>query len=325
MILLLVPASAISQTYDTLPTLVVALDGPLYLSADQDGHAVVYGMVRNDSTNSYVGNVQVVAKFYDSYNQVVISNGTTHLEVIPPGASSPFTIRTISPQPGITMVTASLLFFESANPKSQGLTIHTHDVSPLGITLRDTAGTPHTNPHVYVIYHDHFEPPRILEIHTFAIHDIPQYGHANVTVANPPPAGAGGYMIFAQSDVFSAGAAGGPLPPSTYDISPGAFINDTWVSDMDGVRTNVVSANHTVTIHASIHTDDDADYTLYVQVTRIGEAAPSLLSAHTTTGNSTVVVEWTPEPGRYYAELFLWGDIGTATPQQGPLVLFRVE
>lgn len=327
-ILLMVPAYAAAQTYDTPDTLVVSLSHPIYMYVDPEGHIVITGIIQNDSTHSYVGNVQVLARLYDSTGSrlVEVAHGYTHLEVIPPKSSSPFTIRSDTADPSIKTAVASLLFFEQAGPKPPGLDVNVKtDTSPTTITLSDSAGAPHSDVQVYVAYHDAFEPPRILAIHSYHVGDIEQYGSSDAVELYGPPPGARGYMVFSQSGVFSTDVTKVRLPTiSPIPTGPSAFIQDAWIANDTGHRTNNLHVNRTATMNVSVYGPEPLTSHLYMHIKQIGNDIPVFLNNTQITPNGTVSIPWTPDTvGSHYAELFLWSDL--TMPQSGPLILFRVE
>lgn len=327
-IILAVPVYATAQTYDTPDTLVVSLSHPIYMKVDPEGHIVITGVIHNDSPHSYVGNVQVLARLYDSTGTrlVEVTHGNTHLEVIPPKSYSPFTIRSNTSDPSIQSAVASLLFFEQANPKPLGLDVNIQtDTTPTTVTLSDSAGAPHTDTQIYVAYHDAFEPPRILAIHAYDIGDIAQYGFSDAVDLYGPPPGARGYMIFAQSDVFSADMVKTRLPVIPPILAgPTAFIQDTWIANDTNHRTNSLHVNQTSTINVSVYGTEPLASHLYMHIKQIGNDIPVFLNNTQITPNGTVSIPWVPQTtGPHYAEIFLWSD--TTAPQSGPLILFGVE
>ena len=326
--MLVVPVYAAAQTYDTPDTLVVSLSHPIYMHIDPEGHIIITGIIQNDSTHSYVGNVQVLARLYDSTGSrlVEVARGYTHLEVIPPKSSSPFTIRSDAADPSIKTAVASLLFFEQASPKPPGLDVHVQtDTWPATVTLSDSAGAPHSDVQIYVAYHDAFEPPRILAIHSYTVGDIEQYGSSDTVQLYGPPPGARGYMIFAQSGVFSTDVTKVRLPMvSPIPTGPSAFIQDAWIANDTGNRTGILLVNQTAAINVSVHGTEPLMSHLYMHIKQIGNDVPVFLNNTQITPNGTVSISWTPETvGSHYAELFLWSDM--TAPQSGPLILFRVE
>ena len=338
-IMLVVPAIALAQTYDTPASLVVTISGPTYLVVDQDGYAVVTGVVHNDSEYAYVGNVQVQARFYDgSGNEPLdVAVGATHLEVIPPGSSSPFTVRSTAPDPRINEAATTLLLFDSSGPKPAGIGLEAvvGDSGGIFVTASDTAGAPHTNVTVHVAYHDAFDPPRILSISTIKMGDMPIDGTLNATAADQFPLSARGYLVFAESDVFSSKSVAGRLPaPTEAPAGPAAHVREAWISDDTGERTSTVERGQEVAFNASVVSaaaGGDGPYWLYLQVKSLGDDDyPVVVFLDRTEvsldGEVSVSIPWSaPEPGHYFAEAVLSGDLNVPVAEPGPVVLFTVE
>ena len=94
-VLILFPTTqSFSQEYtDTKPTLTVSTNSDEnYFYRDSEGHTVVVGVIENNDPLSFVTNVQVKAYFYDDFspNPLLVKEGSTILNVIPPNSSSLF-------------------------------------------------------------------------------------------------------------------------------------------------------------------------------------------------------------------------------------------
>ena len=335
-IMLVAPTLALAQTYDTPASLVVTISGPTYLKVDQDGYATVTGVVQNDSKHAYVGNVQVQARFYDGSGSepLDVAVGATHLEVIPPGSSSPFAVRSTAPDPRINDAATTLLLFDSSNPKPTGIELEAGvvDSGGLSITASDIAGAPHTNVAVHVAYHDAFDPPRILSVSTLEMGNMTIDGALNAATTDQFPLSARGFIVFAESDVFSSKSVSGRLPaPTEAPAGPAAHIREAWISDGSGERASTVERDQEITFNASVVSSaggEEGPYWLYIQVKSFGDPVVVFLDrAEVASGGEvTVSIPWsTPEPGQYFAEAFLWGDLNIPVAEPGPVVLFAVE
>ena len=322
---LLAPAAAFAQTYDTPQTLAVALEPPYYTYVDEEGYSVTTGMVRNESETSYVGNTIVMAKFYGDSSPVPLDtvSAKTLLDVIPPGSSSPYMIRSAEPDPRISVAVSTLLLFDPVGPKQLGLEMQRHADGVIRIS--DTAGAPHSNVTLHVAYHDAFEPPRILGTHTYSLGGMEIGGVLNLTSPDLYPPNTRGVMAFAESDVFSADAVSWrtetavPKPPPMP-----AHILDAWVSDHTGERILSAPAGGNLTLNCIVETPQD-DYWLYIQVTaRESGAVVFLESAPVVDGE--VSIPWMPaHAGEYIVEMFLWGEGGAPASRPSPILLFSVE
>ena len=133
-ILILFPASqSFSQEYtDTNPTLTVSTNSNTnYLYQDSEGYTVVIGVVENNDPLSFVTNVKVQAYFYDEFNSdpLEIKEGSTILDILPPSSSSPFVIRSETPNSDIVDVYTKILTFETSQTQDDSLKISISDVS----------------------------------------------------------------------------------------------------------------------------------------------------------------------------------------------------
>ena len=133
-ILILFPTSqSFSQEYtDTNPTLTVSTNSNTnYVYQDSEGYTVVIGVIENNDPLSFVTNVKVQAYFYDEFNPdpLEIKEGSTLLNVIPPSSSSPFVIRSESPNSDIVDVYTKILTFETSKILDDSLKISITDVS----------------------------------------------------------------------------------------------------------------------------------------------------------------------------------------------------
>ena len=343
-LVLVVPIAAAGQTYDTPATLVVSFSHPTYMYVDPDGYAIVTGIIQNESKHSYMGNVQVLARFYDSSGMepLYISMATALLDAIPPESSSPFVIKSAEPDPRVSWATASILLFDATDPKVDGIGLEVSasrgaDGAEVVITASDISESPHTNVRVHIAYHDAFEPPRILKVTSHEMPDIGIGGAASIAVADEIPQNVRGFIVFAESDSSTSGMASGTLPAPVESgyLGPAAYIREAWLSDADGERTVELERGQDVTINASIEYlgDDDGDhmdesYWMYLQIKRLGDpVVVSVERAEVTPRDDVVVsVPWSPsEEGQYFMEMFLWGDLNVPVAEPGPLVLFLVR
>lgn len=340
-LVLVVPMAAAGQTYDTPATLVVSFSHPTYMYVDPDGYAIVTGIIQNESKQSYMGNVQVLARFYDNSGMepLYVSMATALLDAIPPESSSPFVIKSAEPDPRISWATASILLFDATDPKIDGIDLEVSasrgaDGAEVAITASDISWSPHTNVRVHIAYHDAFDPPRILKVTSHEMPDIGIGGTASITVTDELPQNVRGFIVFAESDTSGSVMASETLPPPTeYQyLGPAAYIREAWISDADGERTVELERGQNITINASIEYqgDDymDGSYWMYLQIKRLGDpVVVSVERIEVTPGEDVMVpLAWSPsEEGQYFMEMFLWGDLNIPVAEPGPLVLFLVR
>ncbi|MDH3502573.1 MAG: hypothetical protein OEL69_08735, partial [Nitrosopumilus sp.] len=95
-------SSGFSQVTDTKPTLSVILtsDSP-YIYHDEEGYTVVVGSIKNTNPLTAVSDVKIRATFYDdiSVTPIEIVQGRPILEVIPSLGTSPYMIKSKTPNP----------------------------------------------------------------------------------------------------------------------------------------------------------------------------------------------------------------------------------
>lgn len=322
---LVVISPAMAQIYETPQTLTVTISPPSYTYVDTEGYMVTTGVVRNDSEMSYVGNVILLTKFYGETAPLplAVASGGTLLDVIPPGGSSPYVIRTSEPDPRIHWASTSMLIFDPANPKITGLSLEWSDGV---LTIRDMVGAPHSNVTIHLAYHDVFDPPRILKTSTYHIRDIDIGGSYNFTVAETYPAAVFGVMAFAESDVFSAQSISWRVPAAapTQPTLP-AHILDAWMTDMHGERTLTTHQHQNTTLNAEVLTPEGGEYWLYVQVSS-KESGGVVLLERALIDDNMVSIPWTPaDDGEYIAEMFLWGETGAPASRPGPILLLTIR
>lgn len=323
---LLAPAAAFAQTYDTPQTLAVSLEPPYYTYVDADGYSVTTGMVRNESETSYVGNVIILAKFYGDMSSVPLDtvSARTLLEVIPPGSSSPYVIRSGEPDPRISTAVSNLLLFDSVGPKHTGLDMQM-DTDGV-IRIYNVAGAPHTNVTVHVAYYDAFNPPRILGADTYSLGGTGIEGMLNLTIPDTYPPNTRGALAFAESDVFSSDMIS--WRTGTYTPAPPplpAYIRDAWVSDHAGERTLSAPVGGNLTLNGIVYTSGKDEYWLHVQVTSRSSGGVELLES-VAVGDGPAAIPWAPaHTGEYIVEMFLWGEGGVPASRPSPILLFSVE
>ncbi len=326
---LLVPTYAMAQTYDTPSSLVVVLPNPSYLYVDSDGYATVTGIVENNSDHSYIGNVQVLTRFYDNANEepLAVNVSSISLDVLPPKSSSPFVIKSPSPDFSYVWAISSLQFFDSTNPKLTGLEMNhiQYDNGIITLNVTDSIEAPHTNVRMYVAYHDTFDPPRILSVSEHNLGDL-EAGHTlSVDIQDAIPYGTGGFMIFAESDFFSSNMKSDRIPTSTTLLEPllPPHIANIWVGNVTHPVT-VLTADQEASINADVR-PGRGEYHLNFQVTREGGGIVFLGGANITSTTGIVSANYTPiESGQYVVESFVWGG-PSPVARPGPTMLFTVE
>nr|AIF15530.1 hypothetical protein [uncultured marine thaumarchaeote KM3_70_D10] len=217
-ILILFPTSqSFSQEYtDTNPTLTVSTNSNTnYVYQDSEGYTVVIGVIENNDPLSFVTNVKVQAYFYDEFNPdpLEVKEGSTILDVIPPSSSSPFVIRSETPNSEIINVYTKILTFETSKTLDDSLKISINDVSiePItnsndssytfsfsGILRNGNSQTSETS--VYLAFYDVFD--RIIQISTINIGDMNINELAPVKLNEEISSSSIGFVLFSESDKF---------------------------------------------------------------------------------------------------------------------------
>jgi hypothetical protein len=222
LILLLLPISqAYPQEYsDNTSTLTVSLTSQSpFVYQDSEGYTVVVGMVENNNPLSSVTDVQIQINFFDDYDPIPLEvvYGSPSLEVIPPHGQSSYSIRSDTPNIGITQASVSLLTFDPSEDKQKGLTVYATDVF-LDESFRfsgvlQTAGAPNSDTHVYLAFYDGFEPPRILRVVTIELGDVEPNAKVVFDFDEKIDSRSVGFLLFAESDVFSSDFIDLEIPP----------------------------------------------------------------------------------------------------------------
>ncbi len=352
-------AAQAQEYYDTPQALAVMLvQDSRYLALDEQGHAVLTGMVENRGT-SYVSNVRIWAIFYDDAASapVDVEVGYPAIEVIPPNSMVPFEIVSSEPNLGVTDASARIGGFDSAPTKEPLLSVEVESIEPYAsgqdvrMAIRgDVYNGPAPSEYaaVHVAYHDAFEPPRTLGIDTITVGPMLRYESAQFEADFVAPPGTERISIHAETDIYhlagqqSARYVAVDLPPP-YPVLPPNIVTISGVSLRDGVGTILSSAQAGQTVYIRADTSvlpiahegeqgAEIPYTFYVQVREASPDAPvefiGKYDGRFVVGQNvqTQSVDWIPEnPGLYVAETFVWdrGDVPLA--ERGPYMLILVE
>ncbi len=346
LILLLIPVShAYSQEYsDNASTLTVSLNSSSqYVYQDAEGYTVVVGMIENNDSLSSVTNVQIQVNFFDDYDpsplEVVL--GSTALEMISSNGQSPYSIRSETPNSGITQASVSLLGFDSSEEKQNGLTVYSTDVflnnsfSFSGIL--ETAGAPNSDVLVHLAFYDGFEPPRILRVATIDLGDVAPNSEITFDFDGKIDSRSVGFFLFAESDIFRSDFIDIEIPPSQISTKM-VTISDVSIDDSDGnvlselkVGSQVNIKSKTMIEFSADQLTDETAYTYYVQVKESGkvpyvEYIGKSDGRFIGTGQETQTIDWIPEKaGLYFIETFVWDRSNVPISEQGPFVLIVVK
>ena len=345
LVFLLMPVSqSFSQEYsDNAPTLTVSLTSEIpYVYQDSDGYTVVVGNVKNHNTQTSVTNVMIKVKFFDDYNPgpLEIVQGRTTLEVIPPNGESPFSIRSSTPNSDITEASISLLGFDSSSSKQKGLTVYSSEISVdnrLSFAgVLQNSGAPNSNTNVYMALYDGFEPPRLLEVITLELGDVESDEEVSFNVNRSIDARAVGFLLFAESDVFSSNFVDVEIP-KPQSLTKLVSISSVSVTDSNGQKLSEIPVGSVVDITSEVWIQFAADqgtnetpYTYYIQIKEAGSGMVEYIGKDDGrfigTGLQHPTIDWMPKnDGLYFLETFVWDRNDIPIAEQGPFVLLNVR
>ena len=331
------------EYYDNAPTLTVSISSPTpYVYQDSDGYTVVVGTVKNDNSQTSVTNVMIQVKFFDETDPrpLEIVQGRSTLEVIPPNGESPFSIKSQTPDPQIAEASISLLGFDSSSSKQKGLTIYSSNIS-LDDRLSfegvlQNGGAPGSNTNVYLALYDAFEPPRILEVITLELGDVEADSEVSFNVNRAIDARAVGFLMFAESDVFSSNFVDVEIP-EPQSLSKLVSISSVYVRDSEGKRLSEIPVNTIVNVQSKLWIQFAADqatnetpYTYYIQVKEsatgkveyVGKDDGRFIGV----GDQYPAIDWMPQnSGLYFLETFVWDRNNIPIAERGPFVLLNIR
>ncbi len=340
---LLFPVStSFSQKYDTPSALSVALtsDSP-FVYKDSEGYTVVVGEVANNNSLTAVSKVQIRVSFYSETGTVPLETvrGQTVLEVIPALGTSPYIIKSKSPNPEITSISLFLEAFSPSTPKSQDLVVETTDVlldETLYLTGKlSNGGSPIKNTTVYLAFYDGFDPPRLVGVSSIPIGDMQSNEQTSFNFNEKIDQRAVSFKIFAQSDVFYSNFLKVPIPQKLTKMVTITMITP---SDSQGNKLDEITTGSTVNIKSDLFVrflDDsqsnETPYRYYAQVKQSGEIPyveflGKFDGRFDGAGNLEASVNWIPEhPGVFFIETFVWDSNNNPIADKGPIVVIVVN
>lgn len=335
-------SSAFSQKSDTLSTLSVILTSEApFVYQDDEGYTIVVGNVENKNEITSVTNVQLVVNFYDEtgFEPLETVRASTILEVIPESGTSPYVIKSSSPNPNITQVSIFLEGFSPSSSKSQQLEVESSSVvldEKLKISgVLTNGGSPITNTTVHIAFYDSFIPPRLVGVSTIPIGDIAANEKVDFYFNEEIDSRAVSFQIFAQSDVFYSNVIDENVPEQLTRL---VTISNTSLKDTEGNRLAEINVGSTVNIHSDVWvqfssdpTTNETPYRYYVQVKESGdkpyvEFLGKFDGRFIGTGSQSIAIDWIPEnSGVYFIETFVWDRSNIPIAQKGPIVLIVVN
>ncbi len=333
-----------SQTYDKEPTLSVKLtsESP-YVYQDDEGYTIVVGSVENTNPLTAVTNVQIRATFYDdvSFSPLEVVKGDTVLDVIPSLGTSPYMIKSNTPNPQITQATVFLETFDSSLSKSKLLTLESTDIFVKdnlvfsGIFTNGPA--PATEANVYLAFYDAFEPPRILGIYTIPIGEMEPNEKIPFEFNKKIDPRSVGFNLFSESDVFYSDFINIEIPDPEI-LTKRVTISDVSVTDSQGNSLPEIKLGTTVKIQSNSwielspdHTSNEIPYRYYVQVKESGEKPyvefiGKYDGRYIGGGSQTQSIDWIPEKrGVFFIETFVWDRSNVPIADPGPIALIIVS
>ena len=342
LILLLFPISTgFSQVTDTPSTLSVVLtsDTP-FVYKDDEGYTIVVGNVENNNEITSVSNVQIRVNFYDDTGiepLETVQDGTI-LEVIPESGTSPYLIKSSSPNPNISQVSVFLEGFLPSSSKSEQLVVESSQVY-LDQNLKlsgvlTNGGSPITDTFVYVAFYDGFIPPRLIGVSSIPIGDVEANEAVDFYFNEEVDQRAVSFQIFAQSDVFYSNFLDEKIPEKLTKL---VTISGVSLNDNQGNKSSEIKVGDTVNILSDVwikfqvgQTSNEIPYTYYAQVKNSGVPTVEFLGKYDgrfiEEGAQPISIDWIPEKsGVFFIETFVWDRNNVPIADKGPVVLLVVN
>jgi len=335
-------SSGFSQKSDTLSTLSVALtsDSP-FVYKDNEGYTVVVGNVLNKNEVTPVTNVQIRVNFYDETGTEPLESvrAGTVLEVIPESTSSPYLIKSESPNPNITQISVFLEGFSPSSSKSQQLVVESTSVF-LDKNLKlsgvlSNGGSPITDTSVYLAFYDAFIPPRLIGVNSIPIGDVAANEKVDFYFNEEIDQKAVSFQIFAESNVFYSNFANEKIPQQLTRL---ATISNVSLTDSQGNRLSEITTGSTVNIRSNTlvqfsidQNTNETPYTYYIQVKQSGEIPYVEFLGKSDgrfigTGSQSVTIDWIPEnSGVFFIETFVWDRNNIPIADKGPIAVIVVN
>ena len=345
LILTLLPiSSAFSQVTDTTSTLSVMLtSNSPYVYHDDDGYTIVVGSVKNTNTNTSVKNVQIRATFYDDVSPTPLefSQGTTVLQVIPSLGTSPYMIKSKTPNPQITQASVFLEKFDSSISKSKLLSVDLSDIyvdENLVVSgMLKNGPAPVTNATVYAAFYDGFNPPRILDIMSVDIGNMTANQQVPFNFNEKINPSSVKLALFAETNVFYSAYVERVIPAPEV-LTKLVTISDVSITDTSGKPLSEIKLGSTVNIRSNSiielspdYTSSEIPYRYFVQVKETGEKpfvefVGKYDGRYMGEGKQSQSVDWIPEKkGLFFVETFVWDRNNVPIADQGPVAIILVS
>jgi hypothetical protein len=335
--------SSFAQKTDTLPTLSVVLTSNApFVYHDEQGYTVVVGEVKNTNKLTSVTDVRIRVIFYDDTNPepLEIVEGKSALQVIPPLGTSPYIIKSKTPNSEITHASVSLGLFNSSTSKSKQLSVEINNIA-LDDTLHfsgvlKNGAAPSNNATVYFVFYDNFKPPRIIDVIIIPFGSVKSNETINFNFNEKIQSRSVGFTVSAESNVFYSEPKNVIIPES--DITTKLVtISKVSILDNEGKNLSEIKVGSTVVIQSDAWIQFSADqktnetpYTYYVQIKQSGTPYVEFIGnydgRYIETGQQFQAVDWIPESsGLFFIETFVWDRNNVPIANPGPIVLIIVN
>lgn len=335
--------SSFAQKTDTLPTLSVALTSNApFVYQDEQGYTVVVGEVKNNNKLTSVTDVRIRVIFYDDTNPgpLEIVEGKSALQVIPPLGTSPYIVKSKTPNPEITHASVSLGLFSSSTSKSNQLSVEVKNID-LDDTLRFTGilkngAAPSNNTNVYLAFYDNFEPPRVIDVITIPFGSVESNETIDFNFNEKIKSRSIGFTVSAESNVFYSEPKNVIIPEAEIATKL-VTISKVSLLDKEGKNLPEIKVGSTVIIKSDAwiqfsaeQTTNETPYTYYVQIKQSGTPYIEFIGTYDgryiETGQQSQTVDWIPESsGLFFIETFVWDRNNVPIANPGPIVLIIVN
>lgn len=335
--------STFAQKTDTLPTLSVVLTSNApFVYQDEQGYTVIVGEVKNNNKLTSITDVRIRAIFYDDTNPgpLEIVEGKSALQVIPPLGTSPYIIKSKTPNSEITHASVSLGLFSSSTSKSKQLSVEVNNID-LDDALRfsgvlKNGAAPSNNTNVYLAFYDNFEPPRVIDVITIPFGSVESNETIDFNFNEKIQSRSVGFTVSAESNVFYSEPKNVIIPESEIATKL-VTISKVSILDKEGKNLPEIKVGSTVIIKSDAwiqfsaeQTTNETPYTYYVQIKQSGTPYIEFIGTYDgryiETGQQSQAVDWIPESGGlFFIETFVWDRNNVPIANPGPIVLIIVN
>ena len=264
--------------------------------------------------------------------------GGTILEVIPESSTSPYVIKSNSPNPDITHISVMLEGFLPSSSKPDNIVLESTDVildeNLIFSGVLTNGGSPITDTFVHLAFYDSFIPPRLVGVSSIPIGDVEANEKVKFSFNDEIDQRATSFQIFAESDVFYSNLIDEKIPQQLTKL---VTISNVSLQDSLGNPLPEITVGSTVNIQSNVWVQFSADeelnetpYTYYTQVKNSGFPTVEFLGKSDGRfigiGSQSISVDWIPEnPGIFFIESFVWDRNNVPIADKGPVVILVVN